>query len=129
MSITRDRARESHTGGQPAALPSAQRQSAGAGTGAGVGPAPGGASAFEALISPRNIMSLHGQDYLRMGLLGKGGSSKVFRVLAQTGEVRLYTDRPTDRSIQHRHRHPTLLLLLEPWGSWPSPRRARRCTR
>lgn len=57
-------------------------------------PAPPQASAsaaasfsFEALLASRNFMTLNGKQYLRLDVLGRGGSSKVFRVLSDSGQV------------------------------------------
>ncbi len=42
---------------------------------------------FEALLAQRNFMALNGTQYLRLDVLGRGGSSKVFRVLSDAGHV------------------------------------------
>lgn len=43
---------------------------------------------FDSLLSSRNIISLNDTQYLRLDVLGRGGSSKVFRVLSDSGQVR-----------------------------------------
>lgn len=50
------------------------------------GSAPGSFS-FEALLASRNFMALNNAQYLRLDVLGRGGSSKVFRVLSDSGQV------------------------------------------
>ena len=42
---------------------------------------------FETLLASRNFMTLNKSQYLRLDVLGRGGSSKVFRVLSDTGHI------------------------------------------
>lgn len=43
--------------------------------------------AFLGLVSPRNLVRVDGQAYAKLGLVGRGGSSKVFRVLDAEGRI------------------------------------------
>ena len=45
------------------------------------------AAPFADLLSERNALRVEGQAYARLALVGRGGSSKVFRVRAQDGRV------------------------------------------
>ena len=42
---------------------------------------------FDTLLASRNFMTLNNTQYLRLDVLGRGGSSKVFRVLSDTGHI------------------------------------------
>lgn len=103
MSITRDRGRqappaweggaatvgngsgEENTCPMPAKrLSAATSSSSGAGEGAQAD-----RFSFANLLNPRSVMSVNGSDYLRLDVLGRGGSSKVFRVLSSSGQVTL----------------------------------------
>lgn len=44
-------------------------------------------TAFASLTNPKNFVSLNGIDYVKLDVLGRGGSSKVFRVLSENGQV------------------------------------------
>lgn len=61
----------------PASASSTASSSSGAGAG----------FSFEALLASRNFMALNHAQYLRLDVLGRGGSSKVFRVLSDSGQV------------------------------------------
>ena len=43
--------------------------------------------AFAGLLSPKNIVTMNGVEYLKLDVIGKGGSSKVFRVLSGEGDI------------------------------------------
>ncbi|KAH8063255.1 hypothetical protein JL722_2418 [Aureococcus anophagefferens] len=47
----------------------------------------GAAGAFGDLVSERNTLKVEGQCYAKLALVGRGGSSKVFRVLGADGRV------------------------------------------
>ena len=49
--------------------------------------APGSAHGFEELLGEGNVLWLKGTPFLKLGLLGRGGSSSVYRVLSQAKEV------------------------------------------
>lgn len=42
---------------------------------------------FDTLLSSRNFMTLNNTQYLRLDVLGRGGSSKVYRVLSESGQI------------------------------------------
>jgi hypothetical protein len=79
-SVTRDRGRRE--GDEEPSTASGHRHSAGSSANSNDGPCP-----VSALASPKNITTLNGTDYIRLDLIGRGGSSKVHRVLASSGQV------------------------------------------
>lgn len=42
---------------------------------------------FLSLVEPRNVVRVEGEQYARLALIGRGGSSKVFRVLDTQGRI------------------------------------------
>jgi len=54
------------------------------------------AGAFASLTNPKNFVSLNGNDFVKLDVLGRGGSSKVFRVLSETGQVKRNHSRGSD---------------------------------
>ena len=54
--------------------------SGGRSSGEGVGGSCVGVPEFAALLSENNVVRVNGEPYLKLGVLGRGGSSKVFKV-------------------------------------------------
>ena len=65
-----------------------------------------GVSPFAELVGERNAVSVDGATYAKLALVGRGGSSKVFRVLSSDGSVlalkRIRLTRPGNRPLLRR---------------------------